>query len=369
MRWSWKLTRIAGIDVYVHATFFILIAWLALSYWMVAGTLSAVLTGVGFILALFICIVLHELGHALTARRYGIQTRHITLLPIGGIAALERMPSDPRQEIRVALAGPAVNIMIALILWVWLWMNNAWVPPGQLGLTEGPFVERLMIVNLFLAGFNLLPAFPMDGGRVLRAALAMRMSYVDATRTAASLGQGLALWMGLLGLLYNPFLLFIALFVWIGAAAEAGAVQIKSTLATIPVHRAMLTDFYTLSSSDSLAQAVDLTLAGSQKDFPVMTDTVMAGVLTQADLLIGLRTHGEQAQVGQFMQREFQTADIDEPLETLLERLQSCACRMVPILQSGKLVGIVNLDNIHELLQIQAALHDQGEPGSGKKSF
>ncbi|MFP5344289.1 MAG: site-2 protease family protein, partial [Gammaproteobacteria bacterium] len=231
MKWSWKLTRIAGIDVYVHATFFLLLIWLAWSYWLMMGALSAVLSGVGFILALFVCIVLHELGHALTARRYGIRTRHITLLPIGGVASMERMPSDPRQEIRVALAGPAVNVAIALALWGWLRASNGWVPPEQLGLAGGPFLQRLMIVNLFVAGFNLLPAFPMDGGRVLRAALALRMDYARATRVAASLGQGLALALGFLGLFINPFLLFIALFVWIGAAAEASATQIKSALA------------------------------------------------------------------------------------------------------------------------------------------
>lgn len=360
MKWSWKLTRIAGIDVYVHATFFMLLAWLALSYWLVAGTLSAVLAGVGFILALFVCIVLHELGHALTARRYGIRTRHITLLPIGGVASLERMPRDPRQELRVALAGPAVNVAIALVLWGWLRASNGWVPPEQIGLAGGPFLERLMIVNLFVAGFNLLPAFPMDGGRVLRAALALRMDYAKATRVAARLGQGLALALGFLGLFINPFLLFIALFVWIGAAAEASAVQIKSALAGMPVSRAMLKDFSTLAPGDTLARAVDLTLAGSQKDFPVMTGETLAGVLTQTGLLKGLRARGERAQVGEFMQREFETAGIDEPLETLLERLQAHDCRLVPVMRAGRLAGIVNLDNISELLQIYSALQGKG---------
>ncbi len=362
MKWSWKLTRIAGIDVYVHATFFLLLVWLAWSYWVVMGTLSAVLSGVGFILALFVCIVLHELGHALTARRYGIRTRHITLLPIGGVASLERMPDDPRQEIRVALAGPAVNVAIALVLWGWLRVSNGWVPPEQLGFAGGPFLQRLMIVNLFVAGFNLLPAFPMDGGRVLRAALALRMDYAKATRVAASLGQGLALALGFLGLFINPLLLFIALFVWIGAAAESAAAQIKSALAGKPVSRAMLTDFSTLAPEDTLARAVDLTLAGSQKDFPVMRGETLVGVLTQTDLLKGLRSRGEQAQIGEFMQRKFETANVDEPLEALLERLQSHECRLAPVLRAGRLAGIINLDNISELLQIQSALHDKEAP-------
>jgi Zn-dependent protease/predicted transcriptional regulator len=359
MKWSWKLTRLAGIDVYVHATFFILIAWIGMSYWQVEGSLAAVIRGVGFILALFGCVVLHELGHALTARRYGIRTRHITLLPIGGVAALERMPDDPKQEITVALAGPAVNLVIALALWLWLTVSNALLPVGQLSLTGGPFLERLLVINVVLAVFNLLPAFPMDGGRVLRATLAMRMGRNRATQMAAKVGQGLALWLGFIGLFYNPFLILIALFVWIGAAAEAGAEQIKSTLSGVAVGRAMLTDFQVLSPDDPLSRAIELTTAGSQKEFPVLVDAVMVGMLGQTDLLKGLQARGEQARTGDWMQREIQSADIDESLEKVLERLQSCHCRLLSVTEAGRLVGIIDLDNIMELIRIQTALQER----------
>ena len=359
MKWSWKLTRLAGIDVYVHATFFILIAWIGLSYWQVEGNLAAVISGVGFILALFGCVVLHELGHAVTARRYGIRTLHITLLPIGGVAAMERMPDDPKQEILVALAGPAVNLVIGFGLWLWLAASSALVPVDQISLTGGPFLERLMVINIFLAVFNLLPAFPMDGGRVLRAALALRMDRNRATQTAARVGQGLALWMGFLGLLYNPFLIFIALFVWIGAAAEAGMEQIKSTLSDVAVGRAMLTDFQVLSPDDPLSRAIELTLVGSQKEFPVLVDADMVGVLGQTELLKGLQSQGEQARVGDWMEKEVQSADIDEPLEKVLERLQSCHCPFLSVTEAGQLAGIVNLDNIMELIKIQTALQEQ----------
>ena len=193
MTWSWKLTRIAGIDVYLHATFVIVVAWIGLVHWNQSHSLAAVVEGVGFILALFACIVLHEYGHALTARRYGIRTRDITLLPIGGIARLERMPEEPLQELWVALAGPAVNGVIALFLFGWLRASGQWPPVGGLGVASGGFVERVMLANAFLAGFNLLPAFPMDGGRVLRALLATRMEYTRATQHAASIGQGMAI--------------------------------------------------------------------------------------------------------------------------------------------------------------------------------
>lgn len=359
MKWSWRLTRIAGIDVYVHATFFILIAWIGLIHWQLEGSLAAVILGVGFILALFGCVVLHELGHALTARRYGIRTQQITLLPIGGVAALERMPDDPKQEIAVALAGPAVNLVIALGLWLWLTMSSAVVSVGQISFTSGSFLERLFLINIVLAVFNMLPAFPMDGGRVLRAALAMRVGRNRATQVAANIGQGLALWLGFIGLFYNPFLIFIALFVWIGAAAEAGAEQIKFTLSGVRVGQAMLTDFQTLSPDDPLARAIKLTMAGSQKEFPVLVDGEMIGVLGQADLLKGLQAQGEQSRTGDWMQRDIHSADINEPLEKVLERLQSYHCQLLSVTKAGRLAGIIDLDNIMELIRIQTILQEQ----------
>jgi len=363
MKWSWKITRVAGIDIYVHATFFILIAWIALSYWQVEGTLAAVISGVAFILALFACVVLHELGHALTARRYGIRTRDIILLPIGGVASLEKMPDDPKQEIAVALAGPAVNLVIASAIWVWLSISQSLEQPlapiDDLSLTGGIFLQRLMLINVVLAIFNLLPAFPMDGGRVLRAALSMRMGRNRATQTAAKVGQGLALWLGFLGLLYNPFLLFIALFVWIGAAAEAGMEQVKSTLADAAVGRAMLTDFQVLSPDNSLVHAIELTLAGSQKEFPVLQGDKVVGILTQDELLKGLQEAGENSPVRDWMEQNVQTAELDEPLQKVLERLQRCRCPLLAVTDAGHLVGIVNLDNIMELIKIQTALQDQ----------
>lgn len=367
MKWAWKISRIAGIDIYVHASFFILIAWVALSYWSIGQSVTAVIEGVGFILALFACVVMHEFGHALTARRYGIRTKHITLLPIGGVASLERMPEDPKQEITVALAGPAVNIVIAFVLWILLSVSGSLESMEQFSLAEGSFLQRLMILNLVLAIFNLLPAFPMDGGRVLRAALAMRMDHNKATQVAAKVGQGLALWLGFFGLMYNPFLVFIALFIWIGAAAEAGFEGIKSTLSGKTVGKAMITDFHVLSPNDPLSHAIKLTLAGTQKEFPVQVDTEMVGILSQMDLLKGLQAGGEQSRVGDWMQKEIYNADIDELLEKVLERLQTCHCPLLSITKDNKLVGIVNVDNIMELINIEKALH--GRDGNNRTRF
>jgi Zn-dependent protease len=356
MKWSWKIARVAGIDVYLHATFVILIIWLAIHFWMAEGTLGAVVSGVGFILSLFGCVVLHELGHALTARRYNIRTRHIILFPIGGVAMLEKMPDDPLQEIKVALAGPAVNVVIALFLWLVIDPGGAAVSQQELDVTNISFSQRLMVVNIILAVFNLLPAFPMDGGRVLRALLAMRMGHSQATHLAATIGQTLAFGLGLLGLLYNPFLLFISLFVWIGAAAESVQEEFKSSLHGATAGQAMLTEFHTLSSHDSLAKAIQLTLAGSQKDFPVQGEQGLDGVLTQAALLKALQGQGSTTRIGDLALGKLPVTEVDEPLERLMERMQGKNMQMVAVREHGEVVGLVNLDNIVELIKIQNAL-------------
>jgi Zn-dependent protease len=189
MKWSWKVGQLAGIDLRIHATFLLLLGWVLASYWLAGKSMEAMLAGVGFIVALFACVVLHEMGHAVAARKFGIQTRDITLLPIGGVARLERMPEEPKLELLVALAGPAVNVVIAVVLYGWLALTQGWTPFSQLSVAAGPFVERLLLVNISLVLFNLIPAFPMDGGRVLRALLASRMTYPKATQLAASVGQ------------------------------------------------------------------------------------------------------------------------------------------------------------------------------------
>jgi Zn-dependent protease len=354
MPWSWKLARIAGIDVYVHATFFMLVAWIALIHWNASQNLAAVTLGVGFILALFACVVLHEFGHALTAARYGIRTRDITLLPIGGLARLERMPDVPLQELWVALAGPAVNVVIAIVLFAWLQASGTWNPVERIGVATGDFAERVMLANVFLAAFNLLPAFPMDGGRALRALLATRMEYTRATQVAAMVGQGMAILFGFIGLQGNPILIFIALFVWIGAGQEASMALMKSALAGIPLRRAMLTQFRTLSPLSTLGDAVDLLLTGSQQDFPVVANGRVEGMLTRTDLVKTLPQRGRTALVADSM-RACPTAQASEMLEAVLARLQGRDCHTIPVLEHGALIGLVTMDNVGEFFMIQAA--------------
>ncbi len=370
MKWSWKLGTFAGIGVYVHATFGLLIGWVGVVHWVEGRTALAVVDGIAFMLAIFACVVLHEFGHALTAKRYGIRTRDITLLPIGGVARLERMPDQPMQEFWVAVAGPAVNVVIAGVLYLGLSATGALVPIETLTMTAGSFVERLMVVNLVLVGFNLIPAFPMDGGRVLRSLLALRLPYTRATQIAAALGQGIALLFGFFGLVVvgNPFLLFIAFFVWIGAAQESSMVQMRSALGGIPVHQAMLTEVHSVSPDDTLGRAVELILAQSQPDFPVVDGGTVVGILGRTDLLGALAREGRAARVGDVMQREFVALDPADMLEGAFQRLQECRCHTAPVLRDGRLVGLVTMDNLGEFLAIQAALEKRGsrEPGAGR---
>jgi len=356
MKWQWKLGTFAGIDVFVHATFLLLIGWIGYSHWLEYESWAKVAEGVLFILALFLCVVLHEYGHALTARRYGIKTRDITLYPIGGVARLERMPEKPIEELWVALMGPAVNVVIAALLFAYLFATNGLVPLTDLTVTSGSFLGRLMTVNISLVLFNLIPAFPMDGGRVLRALLAMRMDYVRATQAAASIGQGLAFVLGLIGLFNNPFLLFIAFFVWIGASQEASMVQMRNTISGIPVTHAMQTRFETLSPADRLERVVKLILAGSQQDFPVVEGEQFVGVLTRDDFIRALSEQGQSTLVANVIRRNVPSVDSHEMVETALTRIQESGAKTLPVMHGGRFVGLVTSENITEFLMIRSAL-------------
>ncbi len=355
MGWSIKLGKFAGIRVQVHLTFVIFMAWIALSGLMAGKTGADVLANVGFTLGLFTCVVLHEFGHALTAARYGIQTKDITLLPIGGVARLERMPEDPKQELSVALAGPAVNVVIAAITLLVLTVTRGGPDFTGLNMENGSFLDRIFLVNIFLVLFNMLPAFPMDGGRVVRALLATQMEYTRATQIAAHLGQSMAVLFGLLGFLYSPMLIFIAMFVWIGASQEANMVEVKSILAGIPLRAAMQTSFETISPNDSLDHVTRLLLAGSQQDFPVVQGDQVVGVVTRDSLIKSLGQKDELL-AGDIMHKDIVLADVSDMLENAVQRLQECNCRTLPVMQNNRLVGLLTTENLGEFIMIQSAL-------------
>ncbi|MDG3003735.1 site-2 protease family protein [Paludisphaera mucosa] len=373
MSWSWKLGRVAGIPIYLHWTFVILIIWLVAAGVMEHQHLWQGAEQGAFVVALFACVVLHELGHALTARRFGVPTSDITLLPIGGVARLQRIPEKPVQELLVALAGPAVNLVIIAVLMGVFGVRFPTASGTDEILREG-FWSKLLLVNVFLAAFNMLPAFPMDGGRVLRALLAMRLPYARATRLAASVGQLMAIGFGLFGLGNGaPMLLFIALFVWIGAEAEAVQVAERAALKDVPVRDAMLTDFQILHPEEKLGRAAELLLAGAQQDFPVVDDGGAALVLTRARLMAGLAARGPEAPVREFAEAAAPAVAADGPLVVAVAMLRERAAPCVPVTRDGQMVGLLTLENVGELLMVRAALGKVGDgsvaPAGGERMY
>ena len=356
MRWSWKIGRLAGIGVYVHATFILLLAWFAIRAYSVGGG-AAALASIVYLIALFAIVVLHELGHALTARRYGIGTRDITLLPIGGVARLDRMPEEPRQELAIAIAGPAVNVALALLFALIARVNggsSGWSP----GLFPGAgLAEELVRINVVLVLFNMIPAFPMDGGRVLRALLAMRLGYYRATAIAARLGQAFAVLFGLYAMfkLEQPLLAIIAIFIWIVASAESGSVQLRSALGDTLVEQVMIRQLYVLSPEDTLRRGVDYVLAGFQQDFPVVTGGRLAGLLTRTDMLKAITERGQDTPVGEVMRTAIGTVGPLERVDRALGLLQQSGMQTLPVVRDGILVGVITTDNISEYLMVRAA--------------
>jgi Zn-dependent protease/CBS domain-containing protein len=370
VKWSWRVGRIAGIDIFVHATFPLLFGWIALVQLRQGATRDAVLFSFGLIIAVFAIVVLHELGHALTARRFGVRTRDITLLPIGGVARLERMPREPKQELLIALAGPAVNLALAVPLYLALAAGGGRTDLAALVADEGTlssasFVAQLLVINVWLAVFNLIPAFPLDGGRALRALFAMGgRDYTRATVRAASIGRVFALLFGFFGLfvLGSPFLVLIALFVWLSAAGEASAVQTTAALEGVPLTTLMITDVRTLSPDDTLARAAQLTMEGFQHDFPVVHEGALVGLLSQSDLVRGLGAHGSDGAVRAAMRERFESATADLPAEEALRRLARAGARALPVVRGRELLGVLTSENVMEYLMLRGALGGAREP-------
>jgi Zn-dependent protease/CBS domain-containing protein len=367
MRWSFRIGRFAGVELRVHVLFFALLAWQAVAGYARTGSAAATATGLAFIGSLFFVVVLHELGHAVVARVYGIRTRDITLLPIGGVARLERMPEKPSQELLVALAGPAVNVVLAAILAaVHLATRTPLVVDPETG---APFLTSLLYANVMLAAFNLLPAFPMDGGRVLRAALALFIDRLTATRIAARVGQLIAFGLGIYGIWASPLLALIAVFVWIGASAELDATEVKATLRGITVDRAMLRVFDPLAPSEPLARAAELMIAHGHGDFPVVDRMGrVVGVLTAQRIVEGISANGADAPVGTAVDSKFAIAEPSDALESVLQKLEREGAEILVVMDGGAVVGLVTSDRVRQVAAlVQAArIHSTPPPGSGR---
>lgn len=357
MSWSVTIGVVKGTVIRLHVTFLLFLIWIAIAHYLQGGW-DAAIAGVVFISLLFLCVLLHEFGHIFAARRYGVQTPDVVLLPIGGVARLERIPEKPIEEFVVALAGPAVNVVIAIALFLAL---GGIVPAAGLDVANPgvTMLGRLLWANVFLVLFNLIPAFPMDGGRVLRAFLAHRMGYARGTQVAATIGQGLAFAFGLLGLLMgNPLLLFIALFVYLAASAESHAAQMRQVARGVVTTDAMITKFESLSPSSTVEDAVQCLIRTTQHEFPVVDDDgKLKGVLTRDEMIKALKNDGPGTSVTEVMRGDIPTVhqrhNLDEPLRLMQEKRLPA----IGVVDDGdRLVGLITPENVGEMMMVESAI-------------
>ncbi len=344
MKWSWRIGSLFGFPVNIHLTFVLL---LVLVYFAGATFIGAGgLYGVLFVVLVFASVVFHELSHALVARHYGIEVLDITLLPIGGVARMPSPPSVPMQEILISIAGPAASVLLGVVLWGIARLTAS--DPAQAGLFTGTgILVQLAAINIVLAIFNLIPAFPMDGGRVLRGLLALYLRPYTATRIAVGVGQVFAILLFFYGLLTpNYFLVLIALFVYLGAEAEERQMGIMVSLGNTTAGAAMVSQMTVLSPESPAGEAAERFAKGFQSDFPVVDDRRLVGLVTREALISTIRADGSETPVSQIMIRDFPTALEDTPLVTVLEKIEATGIRAVPILKGGELRGLITLEQI-----------------------
>lgn len=362
MPWSVTIGRLGETAIRIHVTFLLFLVWIWAAYYRSGGA-QAAWEGVLFVALLFFCVLLHELGHVFAARHYGVKTPDITLWPFGGIANLERIPEKPSQELVVAIAGPAVNVVIALVLLVVLslTLTGGDLKAEDLAKVEDPgtsMLVKLAGANIFLVLFNLIPAFPMDGGRVLRALLAMRMGFARATALAASIGQGLAIGLGLIGIFTNPMLMIIGVFVFLAASGEAGQVQLREASRGHIVADAMITHFETLGPQSTVDDAAEALIRSTQKEFPVVDGAGhLRGVLTRDAMIRALKEQGPTTPVIEVMQHDIPTVEARSMLDAALKLITSAQVPAVGVLDApgGRLVGLLTPENVGELMMIHVA--------------
>lgn len=366
---AFRIFRLRGIDVFIHVTFPLILVWVGLSYGVLQGRgWSGALFGVVVTLLLFTVVLLHEFGHGLVAQKFGVEVKRIVLLPLGGVAQLGRIPEKPAQEFLIAIAGPAVNFALVLAMLPFVPLIFPDLDAYSLRAAFRLFGELdgraiflyLFISNIFLAVFNLIPAFPLDGGRVLRALLATRLEYGRATRIAVWIGQALAWGMGLWGFATgNLFLILIALFVYMGAAAEGGAIALRAALDGLTVEQAYSRRAMTVAPDQTIGEAVQLVLGSFQSNFAVCTDGQVVGVLTYGKLVAALEEHGRTARIGTVMETEFPTIQPDAKLFEVEEQLAAHQREALPVTQDGHYLGLIARGDIAEAVRLLTILKRQ----------
>ena len=380
---SLKIARIWGIDIQVHWSFVLILFYGAFLFSRNASNvLAGAIYGVIVILLLFVCVVLHEFGHAITAKYFGINVPHITLLPIGGVAQLERMPRKPMHEFLIAIAGPAVNFVLAalllpvalLVVSMSMRAGTIWtIIPALMRAAQSMSLAGLLLTlagtNLLLGIFNLLPAFPMDGGRILRALLALRLQYIPATRIAVLVGRGMAILFAIWGIFGGDILLLlIAFFVYVGGRGELEAVQSRYILKDFSARQAVNKDAHVLYTSEPISRAVDYIMTSYQGDFPVYDlGHNLVGVLTRPRLVATLRGQGQEGRIVDVMipQARVPVTDAETSLADVWEKMLEARSRVIIVQDQGQFLGLITLDDISELIQVMGAAKEREDTNAG----
>jgi len=365
MDWAFTLGTVRGIKIKIHLTFLLVILWAAYNWGVTLrrGS-SGALFGIALIAVLFLCVVLHELAHSFVAMFYGVQVREIELSPIGGVAKMDELPAKPYQEFVMALAGPLVNLALAVplgLMVLWMVRGGFIRSIGHLVYLMGKpswqgFILNLFASNILLALFNLIPAFPMDGGRILRSTLAWGIGQRQATRWAVRVGQGLASLMAVAGLLSgNLMLVLIAIVVSVGAHQEGRFTDLQAVLGEMQVGQALITPCPILSSDDTLQVVMERALHGHAAPFAVGEEDRLVGWLTQVDIRSALATYGPDARVGDIMQRDFLSLPPTDTLVHARQVMATSGLRALPVTAEGQLMGIVTAQHIQEIYTLLAA--------------
>lgn len=366
MKWSLRLFTVKGIDIKIHLTFVLILIWAAYRWSADSGQeVQGAVFGIVATLLLFLSVTLHELSHSFQALRFGVRVRDITLMPMGGLATMEEIPEDPNKELRIAIAGPLVNFVIAgFLIGIGALLNARTILSldelyTSLGnVSWSGLLAYLTYANLLLGLFNLIPAYPMDGGRILRALLAKKMDHAKATKIAAQVGQSFAVLIGLFGMFSGSWtLIIIAIFVWMGAGQENQSVQVKNTLAETTVAQVMTRSPQVLRVNDPLSKAVELTLSTSQADFPVLEwgSNKVAGLISEADLLRGLQFQGSGAAAREIMRTEITSTHPDELLNAAQLKMLKSRTRALPVLNAeGELLGLLTVNDVNEAYRLMA---------------
>lgn len=354
MRGAYKILDIRGISLHVHWTFLLLIGWVLLVNGNNGNNVEQITWSMLFLIAVFVCITLHELGHALVAGRFGIEAKNIVLLPIGGIASIEKFPDNPKQELAISMAGPVVNIAIASLLWLVMIPHTSLMegpPPGASIMHGHDFLYNLRIVNIALAVFNLIPAFPMDGGRILRALLGFKLNYIRATRIAANVGRIIAILFIAAGIvLVNPFLPAIGIFIIFSAGAEEYYLRLKSLVKGIKLNEVLMYDYNSLRANMTVQEAANILNSNHSKYFILMDGIEPVGTINRMEIVKAIADMQYNEPVKKLATEELEYLNGNQEIDSALEKLARNDERIFPVMDNSHFIGVVNLNHIIEYL-------------------